>query len=240
MTLLSVVKDVCAAVGVVMPTSVFSNITGNRTMAEMLSLANEMAQRIAYDTRDWTRLRKTGTLTGDGTATAFDLPVDFQRLLLTSNVWRSTTPLTPARFIPDTDQWLNRRARNYSDAYGEWTIIGNQMMLWPAIGSAATAYFAYLHKNCITLAAGGAGDSFMADGDSFSLGDRLLKLGMIWQWKAQKGSPYQEDLNTYADALTYLMAHDSPAPIMVGRTPISAGAKTAIPSQTIYFPGATP
>ena len=37
MTLLSVVKDVCAAVGVTIPTSVFSNITGNRTMQEMLS-----------------------------------------------------------------------------------------------------------------------------------------------------------------------------------------------------------
>ena len=34
--------------------SVFSNITANRTMQEMLALANEMAQRIAYDTRDWT------------------------------------------------------------------------------------------------------------------------------------------------------------------------------------------
>ena len=38
---------------------VFSGITGNRTMQEMVSLANEMAQRIAYDNRDWTRLKKT-------------------------------------------------------------------------------------------------------------------------------------------------------------------------------------
>ena len=62
MTLLSVVKDVCAVVGVTMPTVVFSNITGNRTMQEMLSLANEMAQRIAYDNRDWTTLKKTDDL----------------------------------------------------------------------------------------------------------------------------------------------------------------------------------
>ena len=240
MTLLSVTRDVCAAVGVLVPTSVFSNITGNRTMQEMLSLANEMAQRIAYDTRDWVKLRKTTTLTGDGTTTGFNLPADFQRMLLTSNVWLSSSTLTPARFVPDTDEWLNRRARNYSDAWGEWTIIGNQMQLAPAMGSAVTAYFAYLHKNCVTLASGGVGDSFMADCDSFLLGDLLLKLGLMWLWKAQKGCPYQEDLNTYADALTYVMGHDSPAPIIVGRTPISSSARTAIPSQTIYFPGATP
>jgi hypothetical protein len=43
MTLLSVVKDVCATVGVIQPTSVFTNIANNRTMAEMLSLANDGA-----------------------------------------------------------------------------------------------------------------------------------------------------------------------------------------------------
>ena len=41
------------------PTSVFTNIAANRTMTEMLALANEMAQRIAYDTREWTMLKKT-------------------------------------------------------------------------------------------------------------------------------------------------------------------------------------
>jgi hypothetical protein len=39
---------------------------------------------------------------------------------------------------------------------------------------------------------------------------------MIWQWKAQKGSAYAEDMGTYGDALTYAMGHDSPAPIIVG------------------------
>ena len=57
MTILSIIKDVCAMVGVQQPTSVFAGIAGNRTMMEMLSLANEMAQRIAYDYRDWTCLK---------------------------------------------------------------------------------------------------------------------------------------------------------------------------------------
>ena len=69
MALLQVVKDVCAVVGVTVPQSVFSNITGNRTMQEMLALANEMAQRIAYDNRDWTKLRAMATLIGDGAKT---------------------------------------------------------------------------------------------------------------------------------------------------------------------------
>jgi len=253
MTLLSVVKDVCATVGVALPQSVFSNLTGNRTMQEMLSLANEMAQRIAYDSRDWTKLRALATLTGDGQwvppqpdplavwagTSAFNLPANFKRMLLTSNVWRSTSTQTPMRFIPDTEEWMRRRAANASDnAWGEWTIMGGKIHIWPIMAGpftgppatpAVTAYFSYLDKNCIDLASGGRGDLFMTDNDSFTLDERVLKLAMIWQWKAQKGSPYAEDMGTYGDALTMAMGHDSPAPIIVGRQPISASARVAYP-----------
>jgi hypothetical protein len=229
MTVLSVVKDVCSVVGITLPTSIFSGLIGNRTMQEMLALSNEMAQRIAYDTRDWTKLKKTQIFTGDGVKTAFDLPANFKRMLLTANVWRSTSALQPMMFIPDTDLWIQRRALNRYSAWGEWTIIGGQMLIWPVMGVGVTATFAYLDKNAVALFSGGVGDAFLADGDSYLLDERLLKLGMIWQWKAQKGSPYAEDVGTYGDALTMAMGHDSPAPIIVGRTPISMNAKTAYP-----------
>jgi hypothetical protein len=246
MTLLSVVKDVCATVGVLVPQSVFSNITSNRTMQEMLALANEMAQRIAYDTRDWTMFKTVATFTGDGVADRFALPSNYKRMLLTANVWRSTSQLVSMRFVPDADEWLHRRTMNYSEAYGEWTMMGGKMLIWPIMAgpvvgppaaSAVTATFLYLDKNCINLTSGGRGDQFMADGDTFALDERTLKLGMIWQWKAQKGSPYSEDLSNYGDALTNVMGRDSPSPIIVGRTPLSDNARVAIPTQTIYVPG---
>jgi hypothetical protein len=229
MTILQVVKDVCAPNGILLPTSVFSNITGNRTMQEMAALANEMAQRIAYDTRDWTKLKKTQIFTGDGVAVSFPLPADFKRMLLTANVWRSTSALQPMQFIPDTDQWLQRRALNRFSAWGEWTLIGGQMLIQPVMGTGVTATFAYLDKNCVTLASGGTGDSFAADGDSYLLDERVLKLGMIWQWKAQKGGAYAEDMGTYGDALTYAMGHDGPAPIIIGRKSSSMATNIAYP-----------
>jgi hypothetical protein len=134
MTLLSVVKDVCAAVGVLIPQSVFSNLTGNRTMQEMLSLANEMAQRIAYDTRDWTMFKKALRCVGGSElaldpadpltvgCSVFNLPANYKRMLLTSNVWRSTNAVSPMKFVSDADEWLRRRAQPIYDAYGEWTI----------------------------------------------------------------------------------------------------------------------
>jgi hypothetical protein len=220
MTLLSVIRDVCSAVGVTVPQSVFSNIAGNRTMTEMVSLANEMAQRIAYDTRDWQQLRKLQTYAGDDVTTAFDLPENFKRMLLKSNLWRSSAPMCPMDFIPDTDDWVQRRARNWlNSSYGEWTLYGGQLHIVPELTIDETAFFAYLDKNCIRLASGGYGDSFLTDSDSFALDERLLKLGLIWQWKASKGGAYAEDMSNYGDALARISGADQPAPILIGRRP---------------------
>jgi hypothetical protein len=222
MTLISVVKDVCQVVGVQQPTSVFTNINANRTMQEMSALATEMAQRIAYDSgKDWTILKKVATLIGDGVADAFNLPADYKRMLLTTELWRSTSTQTPMQYIVDTNEWVQRRNQPWTSAWGEWTMLGGQIVIQPIMDVGVNATFGYLNKNCITLASSGYGDTFMADNDSFILGDRLLKLAMIWQWKSNKGSPYAEDLATYNDALNVAMGSEKPAPIIVGRLPMS-------------------
>lgn len=225
MTILTVVKDVCAAVGVSVPTSVFASITSNRTMQEMSALANEMAQRIAYDTRDWTTLRTIASFTGNGATWSFNLPANYKRMLLTANVRRNTTSKIPLRFISDLDEWTDRRLNNEVDSRGEWTIANRAMTIFPALAVGETATFPYLDKNCIALASGGFSDRFVGDDDTFMLDERLLKLGMTWQWKAQKGSPYAEDMGSFSDALATAMGKDGPAPILVGGTPISANVR---------------
>ena len=232
MTILSVVKDVCATVGVLTPQSMFTNITGNRTMQEMLALANETAQSVAYDNRDWTTLKTTVTYTGDGIASAYDLPANYKRMLLTSNVWRESSTQTPMTFVPDLDEWLIRRADDWNTAHGEWTMYGGQIHFWPMLELGETAYFAYLDKNCVALNGGGVSDAFLNDADTFRLDERVLKLGMIWKWKAQKGSPYAEDLSNYGDAVAVAQGHDSPSPIIVGRMPISASVRASYPLAT--------
>ena len=221
MSLLTVVRDVCATVGVTVPSTVFGGIANNRTMQEMLALANEMAQRISFDTRDWQMLQTQALFTGDGVAERFLLPADFKRMLLTANVRRSTDTVAPMLFIPDLDEWIDRRVNNTTEGRGEWIISGGYIWFWPVLGVGVTARFPYLQRNCVTLASGGYGDSFMTDTDSFRLDERLLKLGMIWQWKAQKGSPYAEDMGSYSDALANAMGHDAPAPILIDRRPMS-------------------
>jgi hypothetical protein len=106
------------------------------------------------------------------------------------------------------------------------------MHIWPPLPIGVSARFAYLDKNCVTLASSGFGDTFQADGDSFRLEERLLRLGMTWQWKALKGSPYAEDMATFMDALTRAMGSDKPSPILIDRLPLSKAVTAAYPYPT--------
>jgi len=226
MSLLSVIKDVCLAVGVNPLASMFATSIQPRTQAEMLALANEMAQRIAYDVREWRHLKAIAVLTGDGVADRLPLPANYKRMLLASQVYPSWAPRQPLRFIADTDEWLVRRLNGDLFSWGEWTLIGDDMLIHPIVPLGQAVSFTYLDKNCVKLSAGGYGDVFTNDADEFRLGDRLLRLGMIWQWKANKGSPYAEDMGTYSDALVMTAGADGPAPIIIDqgrRGPVDVG-----------------
>jgi hypothetical protein len=241
MTLKTVIAEVCAFVGVRPPSgSVIVQPQQDRTMWEMVQLANEMAQRIAYDTRDWQLFRKTSTFTGDGTTADWLLPVDMKRMLLEANVYRSKQPIIPLSYVSDPDEWLQYELNNWQPAIasGSWIISGNKMSIRPVLAAAETAKFLYLHKNCITLGSPNAGvlsDRFAGDDDVFNLPERLLKLGMIWQWKAYKGGTYAEDIANYEDALAMIAGADKPSPIIVGRTNLST-ARQSYPYPTPTAP----
>ena len=124
---------------------------------------------------------------------------------------------------------MQRRAAGDNDARGEWTLLGDHLHIFPALGGVPpiAARFVYLDRNCVKLASGGYGDRFLQDEDSFRLDERLLKLGMTYQWKAHKGSPYSEDMGTYSDAMQIALRFDNPSPIIVDRLPASRWTRDA-------------
>jgi hypothetical protein len=231
MSLLTVVQDVCEVVGVAQPSTVFGAINTDRTMQEMLRCANEMAQRIAGDTREWAEMQAVGTFTGPGEA--FTVPSDFRRMLLTSEIWKSVQTQYPMLYISDLNEWLQRRARNYSDSRGEWINYAGKVRFAPPLNAGETATYAYLTKNCVLLNGGGVGSAFQSDDDQFLLDERLLKLGMISLWKQNKGSPYAEDMGTFSDALAMAFGSNKPAPTLVNRLPIDT--RFPSPSSNVGF-----
>ncbi|MBT1155737.1 hypothetical protein J1C56_09045 [Aminobacter anthyllidis] len=228
MSILSVIKQVCPVIGLTVPDAVFAST--EREHIELQALANEMAQRIAFDTRDWTRLKVLATITGDGTATGFDLPSDYKRMLKKARVWPSATPYAPFSHVPDSDDWLAMTVQNYQSITGAWTLIGDQIHIKPVMANLATASFFYLSNKVVKDKDGVPKVEFSADDDVFRLDERVLKLGMIWQWKANKGQAYAEDMVNYEDALAVSSGGDKGSNILaVGQSRRSVNADCAFP-----------
>lgn len=207
MTVLSAVQAASTWIGVAVPTVLFTGT--DRTSVELQAMVNECAKAIAEDF-DWSRLRTLATITGDATTTDWSLPSDYSRMLKKASLWPSAMPTTPIQHIADTDEWLMLDVQGFQSVVQRWTIYGNQIHVKPAIASAATAKYYYI-SNLLVSATGSTTltkTDFTLDTDSLFVDERLLKLNLIWRWKAAKGRPYAEDLANYQNALDVVAGAD--------------------------------
>lgn len=226
MTVLSVITDVCKVVGATVPTQVFAST--ERTHVELAALANEMAVRIGK-AHDWTLLRTRCTYTGDGATTQFALPSDYLRMLKKTALWSSVIQ-TPLTHVVDTDEWLEMQVRSVQPVVGAWTMLGGNIEILPAMASGETAMWYYVSNLLVTPSSGANTAQFTSDGDTFRLNERLLTLGMIWQWKAQKGASYSEDMANYEAALEQAISEDKGArTLRIGRPRMARDASIAYP-----------
>lgn len=227
LNILSIIQEVCKYVGLDVPTQAYGST--EREHVELTSYANEVAQQIAFDTHDWQRLRSTLAATGDGATEAFDLPSDYKRMLKKARVWASWSPFAPLTHYADADEWLGLSVQQFTPIIGGWTIMGDQMHVLPVIPSGQNVKFVYIN-NMIVL--GDDTTKFTQDTDTFVLNDRLLKLGLIWYWKQQKGQPYAEDLETYQTALSQLIGADK------GSNLVEVGTRRLPADVSMAYPGA--
>lgn len=198
MTALSVAQSVALRVGLEYPSVLFSSTT--RTWQEFRSLLNECATDIA-ESYDWQILKKTATLTGDGTSESFDLPSDYERMLMTANVW-SSPYLWGMEHVTDTDRWLDYQVLPYKPVTGAWTIFGGQFHILPELGSGDTAQFIYITDQIVQPASGSNKAEFTADDDTYVLSEKLLQLCMTWKWLAKNQQNYAEAMADYNQEFT--------------------------------------
>lgn len=229
-SILEIIQEACAepGMGIRVPAAVFAST--QREHIELKALALKMATAIAFDDNyDWSGLKVLATLTGDGTETEFDFPVGYRRMLKKAALWPNDQIDRPLRHIPDVDRWLGT-ARLATWPSGEWTIIGDQIVVRPAIPAGQTVSFYYITNLYAYDATSAPQPTFTADDDMFRLDADLLKLGIVWRWKAAKGQPYAEDLADYETAKASLVAGDRGSVILTGGRPrTSFAASPAYP-----------
>lgn len=205
MTILSVVKDVCLSIGLEQPSALFSNT--DREYQELASLSNEMARRI-MQSYDWQALKIIATFMGDGTVDSFDMPTDYDRMVEGNAIWSSRWVWSLGH-VSDVNTWLDMVVTNFVPVNGNWIVYGEQFHFLPAMSDGETVKFFYVSKRYARDKDGIIKDAFSADDDTFRLSEYLLKLAIIWRWRAMKSLPYEEDLQDYEIELARLMRKDS-------------------------------
>lgn len=198
MAILDVVKGAATVLGMDVPSLFFGATT--RELVEMQELVNVMASEIA-DAHDWQKLLVLNTVTGDGSAEAFDMPADFERMQKTAALWSSRW-LWAINHITDPDDWVNMLVTPIATVNGNWIIYGNQLHARPVMAVTETVKFFYLSNNLVTASNSSLKAAFSEDADTFRLSERLLKLAVIYRWKQDKGQAYEQ---AYDDFQTLLL-----------------------------------
>lgn len=175
------------------------------TVVEIADLANEVAIDIARS-HDWQALTAIETFDGDGTITDFPMPADYDRMAQGSDMHDPALWFWGYSHIPDVNDWIAYTARGLALTPGGWTILNNAFRFFPA--PSGLARFPYIRNTIVRSGQGVPKTSFDADTDSFVLDERLLTLGLVWRWRAQKRLEYAEDMQSYGIALSERQAKD--------------------------------
>lgn len=195
MTLLTVINEVSDIVSLDRFDSVYG--TNDPNAQTMVAIAKEAGAEIARRA-DWKRMVKTHAVS----ASPELLPADFQRL-------------APGGAVRAADGRFFRPVTNGA----QWSVItgvasvepychlSGKTMLFSPTASAAGATIDYVSKNWVLGDPYEERDAFRADDDTTLFPERLLKKGLIWRWKRQKGLPFEDNLAEFeADLLQEINA----------------------------------
>lgn len=229
MTILSVCKDAAVKLNRAQPTTLFS--TSDTFAAELLLAAKETAESLVKEEHDWRALTLMQTCQGDASTTVFPLPSDYERMIKDAKLHSLRFRNATFRAARDLDEWLFFKDNLLVGSPGNWVILNGSVQVFPPMPVDDTARFFYISNYYALSAVNARQATFQADTDTFAIDERLLRLGVIWRWRADKRLEYAEDLKNYEIAKMAIMGKDKGSQaIVVGRQRVSRANEVAYPA----------
>lgn len=228
MTLLTTCQAAAIKLNRVQPTSIFSS--SDPFAAELLLAARDTAESLVKEEHDWRALTLMATCQGDASTTVFPLPANYERMIKGADVHSLRFKNATFRWARDLDEWLFLKDNLLVGSPGNVVILNGSLQIFPPMPVSDTGRFFYI-SNFYAIAGGVPQATFAADTDTFALDERLLRLGIIWRWRADKRLEYAEDLKNYELAKSAAMGGGKGSqPIVVGRQRVSRGNAIAYPA----------
>lgn len=213
------IRGAALKIGIDAPSTVIGN--ANTEVLELLELANEEGAELA--TRPFQVLRKELLFTTVASETQTGMvPTDYG-YMLSGTLWnRSANRMIDGVVTPE--EWQRLKSSGTDTVYDTLYMRGGQFLMMPIPPAGETIAGEYISKN-FCQSSGGVGQSeWAADTDTGILPERLMKLGIVVRYKAQKGLDATFDLAQYQSQLLMALTQDKP----MQRVNLGASPRTVV------------
>jgi hypothetical protein len=215
-TLLTLCQRVAKRVFLPEPDTAYSST--NEDIMQLVELTRELGEDLV-EKFDWNILRTQKTFNGTdvtdtGEVSTLALESDHCRFAGEPMLWDTSLDV-PCWGPLSVEAWDSVRVRESNSSRPYWTLQGDQINLYPEV-TLATETFRYTYISCNwiydvsdnnTLVA-----DFTGDGDKFIFDDALMRYGLIYKWKEEKGMAYEEAMIDYERRLELVLARDRASP----------------------------
>jgi hypothetical protein len=209
MSLLSIIQGAAGELAIVQPSSVItsSDTQTRQLLAICRKEGKDLARRFA-----WQALTKETSFTTIATETQTTLAAigatDFARIV-PETMWNRTTSLRIQGAL-NAEQWQRRRAAAaQAGATYYYRIRDDAILFNPTPTAGETVYFEYISSKWCESSGGTAQADWVADTDVALIDEEIIRLGLVWRWKMDKGLEYAEDFRTYESALSDVFGDDA-------------------------------
>lgn len=207
MSLLTMFTQVCPRIGLSVPNAVVTS--QDSQIIDLLALANAEGEDLR-GRYPWSAIVQESTFvtvaaeSQGAITTVAGASFDY---ILNQTIWDRTL-LRPVFGTLTPAQWQQLKAQNVTGPWNQFRIRGGNLLFIPAPSAGDTCAFEWVSKN-FCQSSGGTGQSvWTADTDTGLLSEDLMKLGLIWRWKAANSLEYAQDFDTYEGRVADAMARD--------------------------------
>ncbi len=204
-TVKSEVDDAAIECGLSVPASWLSS--AESSAVEMISLLRAVTRDL-LERHDWTGASVTATLTTVAETSSWTLPDAFLRLQRGDNAIYEISP-NRRPIIPEVSDgdWSELNAWSFAGAQRYFRKTATTLEFYRPLPTGATVKIAYV-SNVWTTSGGSAWTTEATDVAIFPA--NLLRFGLIYRWRRQKGMRYADEQAEYEAILARAIREDRP------------------------------
>ena len=206
MSLLTLIQDACDLIPLARPSSVIGSTA--QEVRELLGVAQEEGLELSRR-YDWQKLTKEKTFTSVATETQTSMVASDLDRFVAETFW-NRSKRRPFRGPVTAQEWQQVKSWTTSPVPEIFRYRGSDILVQPVPTAGDTFVYEYISTQWCESSGGTDQSAWAADADVGLLPERLMKLGIIWRWKAMKSFPFETDYQLYESQVQQAILRDKP------------------------------